>query len=106
MTVKENLIAAKALIDTPEKWGKGEYKPSPGCFCAFGALMAARGVDPEDDTSVTDEDRALAKALPSGWHKVTSEVADFNDHPDTTHADIMALFQRAIEAEEAKEARS
>jgi hypothetical protein len=27
-------------------------------------------------------------------------VYAFNDHPDTTHADIMALFDRAIAAQE------
>lgn len=98
-TVKENLIAAKALIDTPEKWGKGAFEVSPGCLCAFGAI--ARALDPDidfecDGVGISREDRALAQALPDGWMKTVGMIDSFNDHPDTTHADIMALFDRAI----------
>lgn len=94
-TVKENLIAAKALIDTPEKWGKEAYSPKPGCFCALGAIAAVHESDPEQYIFV--EDRALCAAL--GVAR-TAQVAEFNDDPATTHADIMALFQRAIDAQD------
>jgi hypothetical protein len=95
-TVKENLIAAKALIDTPEKWGKGGYRdPFTGRLCAYGAL----GVAERGDARNYSEALAyrLRVAVPDRFH---GRVAEYNDHPDTTHADIMALFDRAIAAQD------
>lgn len=96
-TVKDNLIAAKALIDTPEKWGKEDYEPRPGCFCLAGALAKTFDLPAEPATCESGpEYRALYAQVPRGpW---TGPV-NFNDHPDTTHADIMALFDRAIAAQ-------
>lgn len=99
-SVVENLKAAKALIDTPEKWAQGpEREP---CLCAIDAVSAVGGVWEVD---LSD---ALERALPEGFEEDHSDwnhpVAQYNDLPTTTHADIMALFDRAIAAEEAKEA--
>lgn len=88
-TIRENLIAAKALIDTPEKWGKGSLEPRPGCYCALGALWEVG-----ENSPLTPERGVLRKYLPAGFHNIPG----YNDHPDTTHADIMALFDRAIGA--------
>lgn len=101
-TVKENLIAAKALIDTPDKWVKHHFG-FDGCMCALGALGRALGVDPSDDMGPNEA--ALGGALPAGFQSNTNlslgtKVANYNDHPDTTHADIMALYDRAIAAQD------
>jgi hypothetical protein len=101
MTVKDNLIAAKALIDTPEKWGREDYTPRPGCFCVIGALCEAMKLSPATVEASSDEARALALSLPEGWEKNGWYLPNFNDAKDTTHADIMALFDRAIAAQEA-----
>jgi len=99
---------ARARIGTPEKWGKGNYfselpccdlsdlKSFPdGCpACALGASAWATG-----SAEVTTVDEALTASLPNGF----DYVDDFNDHPDTTHADVMALFDRAIATEEASQ---
>lgn len=50
---------------------------SPG-FEARDAMIRAAGVDPEDDG-----------------------LGDWNDAPERTHAEVLAAFDRAIEAEEA-----
>ena len=95
MSVKENLIKAKALIDTPEKWLKGALD-GDGCFCAVGAVGEAR--DWDMDAFLAPEFKALLGQLPTEFQKGTYlDVPNYNDHPDTTHADIMALFDRAIE---------
>lgn len=100
------LRKAKDRIGTPDKWGKGEfYAAFPGrdlseferfpddCpACAYGASSWATGLK-----TVTPVDRALEDALPRGFARVDL----FNDAPHTTHADVMALFDRAIAAEEA-----
>lgn len=95
MSVKEDLIAAKALIDTPEKWTKNYFRTDDGCYCAVGAIDAATRPDPTFDRG----DRAhaaLLAALPEGALSITG----FNDRRSTVHADIMALFDRAIAAAE------
>ncbi len=102
-TVKDNLIAAKALIDTPEKWGQEDYEPRPGCFCLAGAIAKVKSLEPEPRTAeVGPEWDALCYALDelndglSPW----PGPIHFNDAPGTTHADVMALFDRAIAAQD------
>ncbi len=92
MTIKMDLIAARALIDTPEKWHKGGWGKD-GCFCAVGAV---REVTRTSAYSVwaTGACIALEAAIEDG----PRDVPSFNDRETTTHADIMALFDRAIEA--------
>lgn len=100
------LRKAKARIGTPDKWAKGHFFsdysgydlydfesfPDDCPACALGASAWATG-----RKDITAVDRALRSATPSGFYAVD----DFNDHPDTTHAEVMALFDRAIAAEEA-----
>lgn len=91
-TVRENLIAAKALIADPKNWRKGSLG-SAGCYCAVGALGVARKgkVFLFSDADV----HALAQHVPQSFR---GSVPRYNDSKDTTHADIMALFDRAIDA--------
>ena len=90
MSVRESLIAARALIDTPEKWIKGSSRNGQGGYCALGAMDK---IGPESGCYL-----ALRSALPS---EEPGFVAAYNDLPTTTHADILALFDRAIAACEA-----
>ena len=104
MTPHEILIAARAKIDTPQKWCKGsEALNSEGepvdttdegavCFCAFGAINA---VTPRYLYN-SDAKNALRVALGRSF------ITDYNDRPETKHADIMALYDKAIEATEGK----
>ena len=94
-SVRENLIAAKALITDPKKWGREEYHDTlTGCMCAYGAIGGALGSINWWNVEHSPEALALEAALPPGdW---LSNVARYNDAPDTDHADIMALFDRAI----------
>lgn len=91
MTTAEALAAARKLIDTPEKWGKFSDRVR-GLICAHDALVRAM---PDADTF-----RAallvLREQLPGDFHR--GSLVRFNDHPSTTHADVMALFDRAIAA--------
>ena len=92
MSVKDDLIAAKALIDTQEKWRQdGRYGLLSGSLCAEGACMTAT----RSYNQLVD---FLYDALP-GKNRWKS-VAEYNDDRRTTHADIMALFDRAIAAQE------
>ena len=72
------------------------YSPGTTCWCAVGAVEAATGyavIEPNTALAV----RALERVMP----RREGSVPSFNDAPTTTHADILALFDRAIAAEEA-----
>lgn len=92
MTVADDLRAAKALIDTPEKWDRG-----------FPRLTGKSIADACHEVACSDDDRlyqllgALRRELRGGY---TSTMM-FGDDRTTTHADIMALFSRAIATAEA-----
>lgn len=101
MNIAEILTQAKSLIDTPDKWIKGKFAAqgpygyelpfdddAATCFCALGAATRAMG----ETDAYNDATMALYYALPAGY----SMVSIFNDDEDTTHADVMALFDRAI----------
>lgn len=93
MTLRNDLIAARALIDTPEKWCKGIH---PTRKCAMYAVEAVTG---NGDRFAACGD-ALGNAIPTSKLKDCGHsVVLFNDAPFTTHADIMALFDRAITAQ-------
>jgi hypothetical protein len=94
------LINARKLIETPERWTKGAFwRDSDGnsngrhegaaSMCAWGALRAA------------DETRGdlayVAEALIMGGRFDDERIEDWNDEPSTTHADVMAAFDLAIQ---------
>lgn len=94
MTVKENLIAARALIDTPEKWHKGSMQYN-GCFCAMGAIgEALRETGYREWIRQSKEFKMVDRLVPDPFR----DLPLYNDYSGTTHADIMALFDRAIAA--------
>ncbi len=93
MTPKEVLIAAKALIDTPEKWAHSDRELLSHKHCAVTALgFACSNGDGDWDTARL----ALKAALPDVFRG--QYMSQFNDDPSITHTDVMAWFDRAIEA--------
>jgi hypothetical protein len=106
----ELLIAARSLIETPEKWTQGvgarsvfgdqrsALSPEAVCFCADGALYRAGEPDfggPIYNLAV----RALNRSLVGeGSPYDPYNYIEFNDAGDTTHADVLAMFDRAISA--------
>lgn len=88
MSDVEILKAARKLIKAPENWGKG---PSLGeRLCAARAISVTVNWDQQRFYKAR---KYLDQALPRG---VPRHVAAYNDRPSTTHADILALFDRAI----------
>ena len=97
-TTVETLRDAKALIDTPAKWTQNanarrsddsdcsSAHPDAVCFCIVGAVWRASG-----ETFSKAFHLVHWQAQKEGRH-----VVQFNDHPDTSHNDVMAFFDRAI----------
>lgn len=103
--VRDILIAARAKIEKPENWTKGaEARTASGlvvyatdrdavCFCTVGALFA---VAPYlEDQPLRFEARAKLKAA-IGRRSATFNITEYNDMDHRKHADILALFDRAI----------
>lgn len=83
-TVRENLIAAKALIDTPEKYdAEGIITP-----------LLSGGVSIAMFNQMRD---ALLRGTDGSTNRISVWVRD------KYHADIMSLFDRAISAQDGKE---
>jgi hypothetical protein len=98
MNLRDHLIQAKALIAAPEEWGKGADRD---CLCIADAVRVGDVQDDRDPRAKVAM-VALERALPADFradpHDWDHPVVQFNDAPETTHADVMALFDRAIAA--------
>lgn len=100
LTVKEQLTAAKTLIADPKHWVKGEIarnddgervEPDDAkavCFCSLGALCRVTN-DIHPAVSL------LCRHMPE---RFAGFLTGYNDHHSTTHADVMNLFDKAIES--------
>lgn len=100
MTLASDLRAARGLIDTPEKWTKHTLIRDDGGTLQRCAVAACYAVGRSYSGKL---ERALQRQIPltfGGASNRLPSVARFNDAHTTTHADIMALFDRAIRAAE------
>lgn len=101
-TTLQVLIDARKLIEKPENWcqgwvaraADGSMRTSDSddavSFCMVGAITRAGG---GDDFATTDKYRRL----------MLGESVSFGDFNDThTHAEVLAAFDRTIEAERSK----
>ncbi len=89
--LRSGLVKAKHLIQSPDSWLQGGLLRD-NKMCALGALCCA--VPESDVEGYISAKNALREALPAG----EISVPTFNDKPTTTHADVLALFDRAISA--------
>lgn len=106
-TTSETLRAAKALIDTPEKWTQGAYaRDEEGltvfvgdeaavCFCSIGALARTERLHNVPDPHELGR-RATIRALRPSHDPILAAglIADFND--THSHSEVMAMWDRAI----------
>lgn len=95
MGVKEDLIAARKLI-ADGKWAKRPTCEEDG-YCIVTACHAAI----PDSAMRLNACYALWEQLPDSERSPSLKTVDlmiFNDEPATTRSDILALFDRAINA--------
>jgi hypothetical protein len=105
MKTSEILTKAKRVIQDPKKWTKGAMAksnhgygvtpdhPAAETFCSLGALVVGGGRAEFSDPGY----KYLAQAING------ANVANYNDAPIRTHADVMNMFSVAIEAAKADE---
>lgn len=106
MTTSEVLRTARAKIEKPENWTQGAWArdadqhdmmPQMAGACSFCAMGAVQFITGESEAFYVSM-QALKRSLETAHVSVLA----FND--THTHAEVLALFDRAIEAEE-KEGR-
>jgi hypothetical protein len=107
--VLDVLIAARAEV--AKGWAKGAdyagWTSSEGGVCAMGGIYRSAKTD---ECRYADLYGAAASALAPhvpadfecAYYSGPAMVGEFNDHPSTTKADVLALFDRAIAAEAVK----
>ncbi len=84
--LKENLLAARKLIEVPENWACCVQEVGvPNKYCALSAIGAA--------VDITAEQEECADAL---TRAVGGHVPRFND--THTHAEVLAAYDKAISA--------
>lgn len=88
-TVRETLIEARRLI-AEKGWIQRDLE-SPQGFCLMGALLAASAGAPPTRTALLSARNALLRALAS------DSLVLWNDAPERTAADVLALLDTAIE---------
>lgn len=104
MTPLEQLKAARELISDHDRWTKGESaRNAEGrrvdaddaaavCWCAEGALQKFQGLEIWGSGAY----QALRKAGQSSSAARPFSVWSFNDRIATSHADVLALYDKAI----------
>lgn len=107
-TPLEVLIAAREWLDDPTHWTRGamwrdrrcnntETKSRVRSTCAVGALYFVAGcASPTTDSTRVRLARGASTMLAS--FVSNEDVSLFNDDRTTTHADVLALFDRVIAA--------
>ncbi len=108
------LEGARALIADPQNWTRGclaanengwpcgPEEPGATRFCAIGATWASAeraeraGLDPKR-AAVARVRAELALYAVAPLVPGLTSVQSYNDRPQTTHADILQLFDRALE---------
>lgn len=102
----EALRRARGYIGTPERWTQRffardkhgnftyPYKDDAVCFCALGAV------------NVENLPKGVTNAMHGALYAVLAKlevdsIAEYNDDPERTHKEILALFDAAIEILEA-----
>ena len=100
MSLRDDLIAAKALIDTPDKWRRGWTDAKHrwvGPLAIIDALIIATNARPYAAFPLAD---ALHEALPDPFNTFGQSSAqakcEYELKGTVNHADVMSLFDRAI----------
>lgn len=83
------LLRARKLISNPRKWCKGAMQRD-GAYCMLGAIAA---VAAREYAGAHHEALSAVGARTPGH-----SIANFNDAPATTHAQVMAIFDAAIKS--------
>jgi hypothetical protein len=75
------------LLSTPDKWCKGALRSHDGRYCIRGAVMSVGATDVLEPMIL----HAIGEVAGRRFRRIES----FNDYPNTTHDQVVAVLQRA-----------
>lgn len=75
------------LLSTPDKWCKGALRSHDGRYCIRGAVMSVGATDALEPVIL----HAIGEVAGRRFRRIES----FNDYPNTTHDQIVAVLHRA-----------
>ena len=82
----EKLDKVIALLETPDRWCKGAERNPGGQYCIRGALIAVDAWD-----SLRPSILHAVQEVSGGQFR---RIEEFNDHPLTTHQDVLVALYR------------
>ena len=77
------------LIGTPDRWCKGALRSHDGRYCIRGAVRAVDAADVLEPP--------ILEAIGQVAGKRFRRIESFNDHPNTSHEQVIAVLSRARE---------
>jgi len=77
------------LLGAPEKWCKGALRSHDGRYCIRGAVRAVGGAEALEATIL----QAIGEVTGRRFRRIES----FNDHPNTSHGQVLAVLLRTRE---------
>ena len=75
------------LLSTPSKWCKGALRSHDGRYCIRGAVMSVGATDLLEP--------AILHAIGEVAGRRFRRIESFNDYPNTTHEQVVAVLHRA-----------
>ena len=75
------------LLETPDRWCKGALRSHDGRYCLRGAIRAVNGSDVLEP--------AILQAIGQVAGRRFRRIEAFNDHPNTTHDQVVSVLARA-----------
>ena len=77
------------LLATPDKWCKGALRSHDGRYCIRGAVRSVDAADVLEPTILQSIGEVAGKRF--------RRIESFNDHPNTSHDQVLAVLQRTRE---------
>src|SRR5262250_3709456 len=74
------------LLETPDRWCKGALRSDDGRYCIRGAIRAVSGSELLEP--------AILQAIGQVAGRRYRRIEAFNDHPHTTHDQVVAVLAR------------
>jgi hypothetical protein len=83
----QQIDAVIERLANPDKWCKGALRSHDGRYCIRGAVRAVGAVDVLEPV--------ILQAIGEVAGKRFCRIESFNDHPNTSHAQVLAVLARA-----------
>ena len=77
------------LLGTPDKWCKGALRSHDGRYCIRGAVRSIDAADVLEPTILQSIGEVAGKRF--------RRIESFNDHPNTSHEQVLAVLHRTRE---------